>query len=144
MATRATVLRGVFTKITVGTYKVLGAVQASIAGITNQMLDASEFGDLLDVFEFGTQNGGTVQIGECLADPTDSTGQALLDSALLNQSKFGSGDLRFYVNSTSYRTIASGGYLLAESGGGLNIDRNGLAKCPGWTFKASGGTMVLV
>lgn len=143
MASRATVLNGKFQQVTVGTYKVLGAGKYSISGLSRKTLDASEYGDDIDVFEFGTADGGTISISDVLYDPTDSTGQALLDSACLNYSKFGSGDLRFYVNSTSYRTVASGGNILITSAYKLDSDRNGLAKC-GFEGKVSGGAMVLV
>lgn len=143
MGTRATVLKGTFQKVTIGTNKVLGAGKYNLSGVTRQTHDVSEFGDDFAVFEFGTADGGTISITDALYDPTDKTGQALLDSAILNGSKFGSGDLRFYVNSTSYRTVASGGHILITSGYKLDADRNGLGKS-GWEGKVSGGAMVLV
>lgn len=143
MATRATVFNGKFQKVTIGTYKVLGAAKYSISGLSRKTLDASEYGDDIDVFEFGTADGGTISISDVLYDPTDSTGQALLDSASLNASKFGSGDLRFYVNSSSYRTVASGGHILITTSHKIDSDRNQLAKC-GFEGKVSGGAMVLV
>ena len=143
MATRATVLSGIFKKVTVGTYKVLGAGKYAVSGLSRKTLDASEFGDDIDVFEFGTADGGTISITDALYDPTDATGQSLLDSACLNKSKFASGDIRFYINSTSYRTVATGGNILMTQGYKLDADRNGLGKS-GWEGKVSGGAMVLV
>jgi hypothetical protein len=141
--TRAAVLKGQFMKITVGTNKVLGAAKYSLSGFTRKTQAVSEYGDDIDVFDFLTADGGTISITDALYDPTDSTGQALLDSAALNASKFTSGDLRFYVNSTSYRTVASGGHMLVTMGSRLDSDRNGLGRC-GFEAKVSGGAMVLV
>lgn len=143
MATRATVLKGEFMKVTIGTYKVLGAGVYSISGLSRKTQDVSEFGDDIDVFEFSTADPGTISVNNVLYDPTDSTGQVLLDSAALNASKFGSGDLRFYVNSTSYKTVASGGNILITKSHALESDRNGLGRC-GFEGKVSGGAMVLV
>lgn len=143
MATRAAVLKGEFMQVTVGTYKLLGAGVYSLSGLARKTLDASEFGDDIDVFEFGTADGGTISVNNVMYDPTDSTGQALLDSACLNVSKFGSGGLRFYVSSSSYRTVASGGNMLVTKAYALESDRNGLGRCS-FEAKVSGGAMVLV
>lgn len=139
----ATVLNGRFQKVTIGTYSVMGAGQYSLSGLTRNTLDSSEFGDEVDKFEFGTANGGTITVNDVLYDPTDTTGQVMLDSACLNASKFGSGDLRFYVNSSSYRTVASGGNILITKSHALEANRNGLGKC-GFEGQVSGGAMVLV
>ena len=143
MSKRAKVLKGEFMKVTVGTNKVLGAGRYSLSGFARRTQDVSEFGDDVDVFEFVAADGGTISISDALYDPTDTTGQALLDSAALNASKFGSGDLRFYVNSTSYRTVASGGHILITGACKLDSERNGLGKCS-FEGKVSGGAMVLV
>ena len=139
----ATVLKGIFHKVTVGTYTLLGAGSYSLMGLARSVLEASEYGNDIDIFEFGSANGGTITVNDVIYDPTDSTGQVLLDSACLNVSKFGSGGLRFYVNSTSYRTVASGGHMLVTKAYALESERNGLAKCS-FEAQVSGGAMVLV
>ena len=136
-------LNGRFHKITVGTYTVLGAASYSVSGLARNTLEASEYGDDLDKFEFGTANGGTITISNVLYDPADTTGQVLIDSACLNRSKFGSGGLCFYVNTTSYHTVQSGGHILITKSHSLESERNGLAKCS-FEAQVSGGAMVLV
>ncbi len=144
--TAAAVLNGKFSKITYGTTKILGAGQFSLSGLTRKTLESSEFGDDIDVFEFGTADGGTITIADCLYDPTDTTGQRLLD--LLAQTPLESlgnnltSGLRFYVNSTSYRQVGTSGKLLITNSHKLDVDRNGLAKC-GFEGKVSGAPMVL-
>lgn len=139
----ATLLKGIFHKITVGTYTLLGASKYSISGIERTILDASEYGTGIDIFEFGAANGGTITISDVMYDPTDTTGQKLIDSACLNASKFGSGGLRFYVNSTSYKTVSSGGHMLVTKSHVVESERNGVAKCS-FEVKVSGAAMVLV
>lgn len=142
----ATVLNGKFSKVTYGTTKILGAGKFSLSGLSRKTLDASEFGDDIDVFEFGTADGGTISITDCLYDPTDATGQAMLDALVDNSLKnFGNNltsGLRFYVNSTSYRQVGTSGHILLTSCRRLDVDRNGLAKC-GFEGKVSGAPMIL-
>lgn len=143
---RAAVLNGNFMKVTYGTTKVLGAGRFSLSGLTRKTLDASEFGDDIDVFEFGTADGGTISITDCLYDPTDSTGQAMLDAlvdgALKSLGNNLTSGLRFYINSTSYRQVGTSGHILLTGGRRLEADRNGLAKCS-FEGKVSGASMVL-
>jgi len=142
----ATVLNGKFSKVTYGTTKILGAGKFSLSGLTRKTIEASEFGDDIDVFEFGTADGGTISITDCLYDPTDATGQALVDALVAGSLKSLGNNLtsglRFYVNSTSYRQVGTSGHVLITGGYKLDVDRNGLAKC-GFEGKVSGAPMVL-
>jgi len=142
----ATVLNGRFSKVTYGTTKVLGAGKFSLSGLSRKTLEASEFGDDIDVFEFGTADGGTISLSDVLYDPTDATGQALLDALVATPLKSLGNNLtsglRFYINSTSYRQVGTSGHILLTSGYKLDVDRNGLAKC-GFEGKVSGASMIL-
>lgn len=138
----ATVLKGIFHKITVGTYTLLGASKYSISGLARSTLEASEYGTGTDIFEFGSADGGTITISDVMYDPLDTTGQTLLESACLNASKFGSGGLCFYVGTTSYKTVGTGGFMLVTKSHVLESERNGLAKCS-FEVKVSGAAMVL-
>jgi hypothetical protein len=142
----ATVLNGKFSKVTYGTTKILGAGSFSLSGLTRKTIEASEFGDDIDIFEFGTADGGTITVTDVLYDPTDTTGQALLD-ALVNTPLKSLGNnltsgLRFYINSTSYRQVGTSGHILLTNAYKLDVDRNGLAKC-GFDGKVSGAPMIL-
>ncbi|MFH2077048.1 MAG: hypothetical protein ABIJ57_17195 [Pseudomonadota bacterium] len=142
----ATVLNGKFSKVTYGTTKILGAGRFSLSGLTRKTIDASEFGDDIDIFEFSTADGGTISITDVLYDPTDSTGQALVDALIAGSLKSLGNNLtsglRFYINSTSYRQVGTSGHILITGGYKLDIDRNGLAKC-GFEGKVSGAPMIL-
>jgi len=142
----ATVLNGKFCKVTYGTTQILGAGKFTLSGLTRKTIEASEFGDDIDVFEFGTADGGTIEISDVLYDPTDSTGQVMLDALIAGSLKSLGNNLtsglRFYVNSTSYRQVGTSGTILITNGYKLDVDRNGLAKC-GFTGQVSGAPMVL-
>jgi len=141
-----TVLNGRFQKVTYGTTKVLGAGKFSLSGLSRKTMEASEFGDDIDKFEFGTADGGTISISDVLYDPVDTTGQAMLDAlvagALKSLGNNLTSGLRFYINSTSYRQVGTSGHILLTSGYKMDADRNGLAKC-GFEGKVSGAAMVL-
>ena len=142
----ATVLNGKFMKVTYGTTKILGAGKYSLSGLSRKTLESSEFGDDIDTFEFGTADGGTISITDCLYDPTDATGQNLLDQLVQNSLKnYGNNltsGLRFYINSTSYRQVGTTGYILLTDCHRLEADRNGLARCS-FEGKVSGDYMIL-
>jgi hypothetical protein len=147
MTMPATVLNGRFSKITYGTTQILGAGKFSISGLTRKTLESSEFGDDIDKFEFGTADGGTISITDVLYDPTDATGQNMLDALVASGLKSLGGNLtsglRFYVNSTSYWQVGTSGFLLLTSAKKVEADRNGLAKC-GYEGKVSGAAMTLM
>ena len=142
----AAVLNGKFMKITYGTTKILGAGKYSLSGLSRKTLESSEFGDDIDTFEFGTADGGTISITDCLYDPTDTTGQNLLDTlvedCLKNYGNNLTSGLRFYINSTSYRQVGTSGYILLTDCHRLEADRNGLARCS-FEGKVSGDYMIL-
>lgn len=142
----ATVLSGSFQKVTFGpTSKILGPGKFLLSGLVRKIIDASEFGEDLDIFEWGSADGGTISLSDVLYDPTDPQ-QNTLDNCVLNQVKLINSittGIRFWINSTSYRTIQSGGKILMTSSHKLDADRSGLAKC-GFEGKVSGGYMILV
>lgn len=142
----AAVLNGKFQKVTYGTTKILGAGRFSISGMTRKTIETSEFGDDIDTFEFGTADGGTISITDVLYDPTDTTGQNMLDALVSTPLKSLGGNLtsglRFYVNSTSYWQVGTSGQILLTGAKRLEADRNGLAKCS-FEGKVSGAAMVM-
>ena len=84
---RAAVSTGSFQKITLGvTSKVLGAGVFSISGGTRRTVDASEFGDDIDQFEFVGADPGTISITGVNFDPTDPE-QSTLRSCMENKTK---------------------------------------------------------
>ena len=146
MADRATTLPGSFQKCTLGaTSKILGAGKYSISGITRKTVDVSEFGVDIDIFEFGSADGGTISLTDCAYDPTcpeQITLQECVENGtdLINSTTSG---IRVWINSTSYLTIGTSGVILMTSAGAVEADRNGAAKTS-FEGKVSGAFMYLI
>ncbi len=147
MADRAATLSGSFQKVTLGgaTSKILGAGKYSISGATRKTVDVSEFGVDVDIFEFGSADGGTISLTDVSYDPTDPQ-QLTLQGCVENGTKLifsATSGIRFWVNSTSYQTIGTSGTILMTSAGKVEADRNGSAKTS-FEGKVSGAFMYLV
>lgn len=145
MADRATTLSGRFQKVTLGpTSKILGAGTYTISGITRRTVDASEFGVDADIYEFASADGGTIILSDVSLDPTDPA-QNYLRTCVENAIKLtdsSTSGIRFWINTTSYYAIGSGGTILMTKGGAVRSDRNGMAKTD-FEGQASGAFMVL-
>ena len=146
MADRATVLSGSFQQVTLGgTTKILGAGTYTISGVTRRTADASEFGVDVDIYEFVSADGGTIALSNCLYDPTDAA-QNSLRSAVQDKVKFTNtttSGIRFWLNSSSYLTIGTSGHILMTKAGGVQADRNGLARTD-FEGQVSGAFMYIV
>ena len=146
MADRATTLSGSFQKCTLGaTSKVLGAGKYTISGMTRKTVDVSEFGVDVDIFEFASMDGGTIDLSDVSYDPTDPQ-QVTLQNCVLNGTKLINSTTsgpRFWINSTSYLTIGTSGTILMTDAGAVTADRNGVAKTS-FKGKVSGAAMYVV
>lgn len=146
MADRATTLSGVFQKVTLGgTSKILGAGTYEISGITRQTVDVSEFGVDINIYEFGSADGGTITLSNVAYDPTNPeqlTLQANVEGKipLIHSNTSG---IRFWINSTSYLRIGTSGSILLTSCGSVSADRNGVARTS-FTGQVSGAAMILL
>ncbi len=146
MADRATTLSGSFQKVTLGANsKILGAGKYSISGFTRKTVDVSEFGVDIDIFEFGSADGGTISLTDVAYDPTCPE-QLTLENCVKNGTKLifsATSGIRFYINTTSYLTIGTSGTILMTSAGKVEADRNGAAKTS-FEGKVSGAFMYLI
>jgi len=131
MADRAATLRGMYQKVTLGpTSKILGAGTYTLSGMTRKTVDVSEFGVDVDIFEFGSADGGIITLSDVAFDPTDPQQETLRNcvknaTKLINSTTSG---IRFWLNSTSYMTIGTSGTILMTKAGDVRADRNGLAR----------------
>ena len=146
MADRAVTLSGSFQKVTLGaSSKVLGAGKYTISGMTRKTVDVSEFGVDCDIFEFGSMDGGTIDLSDVTYDPTDPM-QTTLYNCVLNGTKLINSTTsgpRFWINSTSYMTIGTSGTILMTDAGAVTADRNGSAKTS-FKGKVSGAAIYVV
>ncbi len=146
MADRATTLSGAFQKVTLGaTSKILGAGTYSVSGITRTTVDASEFGVDANIYEFASADGGTISLSSVNYDPTNPE-QQTLQTAVENKVKLvhsTTSGIRFWINSTSYLTVGTSGTILMTKAGGVEADRNGLAKTS-FEGQVSGAFMYII
>lgn len=104
----------------------------SIDGMTNDVLETTEFGDEFKSFEFGVGDSGTVSFNGNF-DATggaSTTGQMAMMSAFMNKSKLGAA-LRFYVDAASYFTAdltndSNSAFLLQSCK--IDFDKSGIGK----------------
>jgi hypothetical protein len=99
-------------KVTLATATVKGMVDWKMDGVSVDLLDTTAFGDTAKQFLTGLLDYGTVSFNGHY-DPADTTGQSVLVSANLNNSKIA--DCRLYVDAASYWTPN----VTADSAAGL-------------------------
>ncbi len=146
--TRATPLTGCFQKVTLGaTSKIMGGGKYSITGAIRRTQESSEFGDDVDFYEFISANGGTISLVDVIFDPTDPEQNTLRTAVttaggvkLINSVTSG---IRFWLNSTSYMTVGTSGFILMTKAGPVDADRNGLAKTS-FEGQVSGAFMIII
>lgn len=124
-------------KVTLGANTVVGMGTWELTGITTDLLDASAFGDVAKQWLTGMLDYGGVNFSG-LYDPADSTGQAILLSANINNSKIA--NIRLYVDANSYWTpnvtqVSAAGMLVQSTA--ISIEKSGLAQIR-FTAKATG------
>lgn len=124
-------------KVTLGSNTVVGMGNWKLNGISVDLLESTAFGDSAKQYMTGLVDYGTVSFGG-LYDPADTTGQNILLSALLNNSKIG--NVRLYVDNTSYWTpnvtaVSAAGMIMQSVP--IGMDKSGLgtiefsAQCTG-------------
>ena len=138
---RAAVKEGTLAGIYLGANQVVGASEYSATGMARKTLAADEFGYDVDNVEYGTLDPGTVTVANVLKDPTDVNGQAALDAAIANKTKFGPDDIKFMRDATRYYTPGTGGYVLITKSGAATVGRNKL-EMTSYEFKVTGAALV--
>lgn len=128
--------------VKLGTYVVAGQGIWTFSGMTRTVLDDTAFDTTVDKYQFGRLNGGTITFSGNY-DPADTTGQNLLDSAVKNASYFTGGDLKIYIDNTSYFTVDTGGNIMMTKARAITMDKNGLGQCS-FEGQTSNGVMVLI
>lgn len=133
---------GFAAKVTLGTYLIAGMGSWSMDGYSRETIEDTAFGDTVKKYVFGFGSGGTISFNGNY-DPTDSDGQAILNSACVNASALGSGSIRLYIDNTSYWTVATGGELLVTKANAVTMEKNGLGQVS-FSAQVSAAAMVLI
>lgn len=119
---------GNYGKVTLAAATVVGMGTWELPGITTDLLESTSFGDTAKQYMTGMLDYGEVNFSG-LYDPADTTGQAMLLSANLNNSKIA--NVRLYVDNTSYWTpnvtavSAAGMYVTSVA---ITMEKSGLAQ----------------
>lgn len=122
---------GKLASVRLGTYKVSEMSFWSINGMTNEILEDTEFGDEFKSFMFGVCSGGTLSFTGWFdaTDGTAITGQSALMSAYLNKQSLQ--DFRLYVDNNSYFACQNNndalGDLLVDAVN-IDFDKSGVGK----------------
>lgn len=129
-------------KVTVGASTIAEMGTYTLSGFTRDALESTAFGDDVKEYTFGVADAGEISFNGNY-DPTDTNGQLIVDSACLNGSVFTGGDLKFYIDSTSYLTVDTGGNILITKCRAVSMDKAGLGTIE-FSGKISGKKMVVI
>ena len=122
-------LHGKNGKVMKGSVIVAEQVSWSMSGLSQPVTSApTAFGDTgVKVYEIGElAEGGTIEFNGNY-DPSDSTGQQALDTAV------GAGthitDLYLYANTSTFWRVGTGGYIILTKGKAITLPRTGYGTC---------------
>jgi len=90
---------GRYGAVKLGTNLVSKMAEWSLDGITTDTIETTAFGDSFKQYMLGLSDYGTLSFRGHY-DPDDTTGQKILESALLNASMIN--NIRLYIDNTSY------------------------------------------
>lgn len=125
--------------------KVKGMGVWTMSGLVRDVLEDSEFGNDVKKFQFGMLDGGEI-VCRGNYDPEDEIskgGIMAIREAVDHNDTFGSGEIRLYIDSTSYYTVESGGEILFTRVETITMDKNGLGQLE-FSCKVSNAAMVLL
>jgi hypothetical protein len=113
-------------KVTLTASTVVGMGNWKLSGIVVDLLETTAFGDTAKQFITGMLDYGDCSFGG-LYDPSDTTGQQILVSANINNSKIA--NIRLYIDNTSYwtpnvTTVSAAGILMQSVA--IGYDKSGL------------------
>ena len=126
----------------ISTTKIAGQGTWSWSGFTREVIEEDSWDLDIKKKHFGIGDGGEITVSG-LYDALDATGQDLLNSACLNSSLFTGGDLRLYIDNTSYWTVDTGYNILITKAPAITMEKSGMGTVE-FSGVVSGGTMVLI
>ena len=138
MATKS----GRIASVRLGTYKVAGLGTWSYGGFSREVIEEDSWDLDIKKKHFGVGDAGELTYSG-LYDASDPTGQDLLNSACLNSSAFTGGDLKYYIDNTSYWTVDTGYEMLATKCHAITMEKSAMGTVD-FTAIPSGGHMVLI
>lgn len=128
--------------VKLGTYTVSEMGEWTFSGFTRDVIEYFSFGNDFKRYVFGVADGGEITF-RGYYDPADTTGQDLINSACVNSSSFTGGDLKFYVDNTSYFTVNTGGNIMITKCLSVTMEKAAVGTIE-FTGKVTGAKMVLI
>ena len=118
---------GKFSKILYGSSLVAGMGTFSISGFTPDIVEDTAFGDTVKKFvNAGIGDAGKVTFSGNF-DPADTAGQDALNTLCANGT--GVDSLYFYISTSCFYRVASGGLIFITKNGMPTINKSGLGTC---------------
>jgi len=97
----------------------------TLSGYTVDPIEITAFGDQAKDFIPGMGDPGTMELSGNY-DPTDLTGQALLQQACDLGTELGPGDIKFFLDASYYLTPKAGGCIIITKSNAISMDKAGV------------------
>lgn len=133
---------GRIASVKVGTYKVAGQGTWSLSGFSREVIEEDSWDLDIKKKHFGVGDAGEITFSG-LFDGDDTTGQDLLNSAGINSSLFSGGDVKFFIDNTSYWTVDTGHNMLVTKCNAITMEKSAMGTVD-FTIQVSGGEMILL
>ena len=104
--------------------KVAGMGTWTLGGFTREVSEEDSWDLDIKKKYFSVADAGTISFS-VLHDPADAS-QLVLDAAILNSSLFVSGNIRFYVDTSDYWTIAVGGTIMITKAQSITLEKSAM------------------
>jgi len=114
----------------------------TLSGFARDVLEHTAFGDTFKKFVTGHVDGGEITFSG-FYDPTDNAGQRVLENAAASGRIITPGQLKVYIDTDHYFTVASGGTMFVTKAKGVGMDKSGLATTS-FTVKVAGAELELI
>lgn len=113
----------------------------TLSGFTRDIVDITSFGNDISRYAYTEADGGEITFAGHY-DVTDEFGQLRLELAFERSETFVKGDVRFYLDDTSYLTVDTGGELIITKIKSIVLDQMSIGTI-GFMAKVSGACLVL-
>lgn len=116
---------GRFAKVTIYGNLIAEIGSYTLSGYTVDPIEITAFGDNAKDYIPGMGDPGTMELSGNY-DPTDTNGQAVLQTVCDNGTELGPGDIRFYLDATYYLTPKAGGCIIITKSNAISMDKAGV------------------
>lgn len=125
--------------------KVAGQGTWTMGGFTREIIEEDSWDLDIKKKYFSVGDAGTLTFSGLYDEQAiaETTGQNALNSACINSSLLTGGDLKFYVDSTSYWTVDTGHNVLITKCQSITLEKSAMGTID-FEAAVSGGVMVLI